>query len=96
MADGNRFDPEAPTVASRTLPLGSRARVTNLRNGRSVLVRVTDRGPHIRHRILDVSPSVASRLGMVRSGIAMVTVEPLGLVEVAEADELPPARGPQR
>ncbi|SHJ47457.1 rare lipoprotein A [Roseomonas rosea] len=85
MADGNRFDPHADTVASRTLPLGSRARVTNLSTGRSVLVRVTDRGPHIRHRILDVSPGVASRLGMGRTGTAMVSVEPVGLVEVAEA-----------
>jgi rare lipoprotein A len=85
MADGNRFDPHADTVASRTLPLGSRARVTNLRTGRSVLVRVTDRGPHIRHRILDVSPGVASRLGMGRTGTAMVSVEPVGMVEVAEA-----------
>jgi len=77
MADGSRFDPQSNTVASKTLPLGSRARVTNLSNGRSVTVHVRDRGPHRRQRILDVSPGVARRLGMGHTGTAMVSVEPL-------------------
>ena len=64
MADGGRFDPGSDTVASRTLPLGTQARVTNLRNGRSAVVSVRDRGPHRGGRILDVSPGVAARLGM--------------------------------
>lgn len=86
MADGGRFDPHSDTVASRTLPLGGRARVTNLRNGRSVVVRVRDRGPSTRRRILDVSPGVAARLGMADAGTAPVAVTPLpGLVARAEA-----------
>ena len=86
MADGGRFDPHSDTVASRTLPLGARARGTNLTNGRSVTVQVRDRGPNARRRILDVSPGVAARLGMGRTGTAPVAVTPLpGLVARAEA-----------
>ncbi|MCR0981472.1 septal ring lytic transglycosylase RlpA family protein [Roseomonas populi] len=84
MADGSRFDPGASIVASRTLPLGSHARVTNLRNGRSVIVQVRDRGPHRGRRIVDLSPGVASRLGMA-GGTAPVTVTPLLLASRAEA-----------
>jgi len=90
MADGGRFDPHSDTVASRTLPLGARARVTNLRNGRSVIVRVRDRGPTTRRRILDLSPGVAARLGMASTGTAPVAVTPLpGLSSRAEAASLP-------
>ncbi|WP_211257460.1 septal ring lytic transglycosylase RlpA family protein [Muricoccus aerilatus] len=90
MADGGRFDPRSDSVASRTLPLGARARVTNLRNGRSAIVHVRDRGPHARHRILDVSPGVATRLGMGRTGTAPVAVTPLpGFSMRAEAGTLP-------
>ncbi|MBI0535748.1 hypothetical protein D9599_09200 [Roseomonas sp. KE2513] len=90
MADGGRFDPRSDSVASRTLPLGARARVTNLRNGRSAVVHVRDRGPHVRHRILDVSPGVATRLGMGRTGTAPVAVTPLpGPSTRAEAGTLP-------
>ena len=86
MADGGRFDPHSDTVASRTLPLGARARVTNLRNGRSVTVQVRDRGPNARRRILDVSPGVAALLGMGRTGTAPVAVTLLpGLAARAEA-----------
>jgi len=67
----------ALTAASRTLPLGTRARVTNTKNGRSVAVTVTDRGPFVRRRILDVSPAAAERLGMIEAGVALVKVEPL-------------------
>lgn len=88
MADGGRFDPGSNTVASRTLPLGTQARVTNLRNGRSAVVSVRDRGPHHGGRILDVSPGVAARLGMPETGTAPVAVVALstpGLVGRAEA-----------
>jgi rare lipoprotein A len=78
MADGHRFDPRAATVASRTLPLGSQAEVTNLRNGRTVTVRVTDRGPNAGRRILDMSPGVASSLGMNNPGLMLVSVRPVG------------------
>jgi len=80
-ASGKRFDQNRLTAASRTLPLGSRARVTNLDNGRSVEVEITDRGPFARGRILDVSRAAAHALGMVEDGTARVRVEPI----VAEA-----------
>jgi len=76
-ANGERFDPEALTAAHRSLPLGTRVQVTNLRNGRSVVVRVNDRGPFIRGRTLDVSRAAAQRLGMVGSGTARVRIAPL-------------------
>ncbi|WP_408015087.1 septal ring lytic transglycosylase RlpA family protein [Roseomonas harenae] len=97
MADGSRFDPRSDTVASKTLPLGSRARVTNLRNGRSVTVRVRDRGPHRRQRILDVSPGVARRLGMPSTGTAMVSVAPIaGPSVTSRAEAATPRRGRAR
>jgi rare lipoprotein A len=99
MADGSRFDPRADVVASLTLPLGSRAQVTNLRNGRSAIVQVRDRGPHTRGRILDVSPGVASQLGM-SGGTALVSVAPIyatpvSFISSAEA-ATPPNRGRRR
>ena len=77
-ASGQRLRARGLTAASRTLPLGARARVTNTKNGRSVSVTVTDRGPFKGRRILDVSPAAAERLGMMRDGVALVKVEPLG------------------
>jgi len=76
-ASGAKFRPNQLTAASRTLPLGSKAKVTNLTNGRSVEVTVTDRGPHARRRILDLSAGAARRLGMIRAGVAKVQVRPL-------------------
>jgi rare lipoprotein A len=66
------------SAAYRTLPLGSVARVTNLANGRSVVVRVNDRGPHIRGRVLDLSRGAPRALGFVRQGTARVLIEILG------------------
>jgi rare lipoprotein A len=63
------------TAAHRTLPFGTIVRVTNMRNGRSVLVRVNDRAPYGRGRIIDVSVGAARQLGMIGSGTAHVTVE---------------------
>jgi peptidoglycan lytic transglycosylase len=77
MADGGRFDPRSDAAAHRTLPLGSKARVTNLGNGRSAMVTVRDRGPRAPGRILDVSPGTAERLGMTGAGVAAVEVAPL-------------------
>lgn len=79
MANGKRFDPRSNAAASRTLPLGTTARVTNLRNGRSARVRVEDRGPHAPGRITDVTPKVADDLGMRRQGVAPVEVAPLAV-----------------
>lgn len=76
-ASGERFDPEMLTGAHRTLPLGTKVRVTNLHNGRSVLVTITDRGPFIRHRIIDLSEGAARELRMVRRGVASVLIQPL-------------------
>jgi rare lipoprotein A len=72
-ASGARLDPGALTGAHRSLPFGSRVRVTNRSNGRSVVVTINDRGPFVRDRIIDVTPAAAHALGM--SGLAPVTVE---------------------
>ncbi|GJD21630.1 hypothetical protein RIVM261_065860 [Rivularia sp. IAM M-261] len=76
-ANGERFNPQDLTAAHRTLPFGTRVRVTNNWNGRSVIVRINDRGPFIRGRIIDVSLGAARQLGMISSGIASVKVEVL-------------------
>jgi rare lipoprotein A len=74
-ASGERFDPSAFTCAHRSLPLGTMLRVTNLANGRSVMVRVNDRGPFARRRILDMSLAAARDIDMVRTGKAVVRLE---------------------
>ena len=66
------------TAAHKTLPFGTRVKVTNKRNGRSVIVRINDRGPFIRCRVIDVSRKAAKALGMISSGIAPVTLQVLG------------------
>lgn len=76
-ASGERFNPDALTAAHRTLSFGTRLRVTNLRNGRSVVVRVNDRGPFHGGRILDLSKAAARRIGMVATGTARVRIERL-------------------
>jgi rare lipoprotein A len=77
-ASGERFDPGALTMAHRTLPFGTRVRVTNLSNLRSVEVRVNDRGPAVRGRIADVSLAAARRLGMTDDGVVDATLEVIG------------------
>ncbi|HEY6259338.1 MAG TPA: septal ring lytic transglycosylase RlpA family protein [Xanthobacteraceae bacterium] len=72
-ASGARLDPGALTAAHRSFPFGSHVRVTNRRNGRSVVVTVNDRGPFVRGRIIDVTPAAAHALGF--SGLTQVTVE---------------------
>jgi rare lipoprotein A len=74
-ANGERFNPNALTAAHRTLPMGTRLRVTNKANGKSVVVRINDRGPFAKHRIIDVSRAAAERISMVRSGTARVILE---------------------
>lgn len=76
-ASGEGFNPDAYTAAHRTLPLGTRLRVTNVRNGESVIVRVNDRGPFSGDRVLDVSKGAARELGMLGSGTAPVRMEVL-------------------
>lgn len=77
-ASGERFDNGRLTAAHRTLPFGTKVRVTNLANGRSVVVRVNDRGPFVKGRIIDLSRAAAQRIDMVRAGVVRVKVEPLG------------------
>lgn len=74
-ASGETFVPGGLTAAHRTLPMGSRLRVTNVTNGRSVVVRVNDRGPFVQRRVIDVSEDAARRLGMLGAGTAMVRLE---------------------
>ncbi len=76
-ASGARFDAQALTAAHRTLPFGTKIRVTNLSNGQNVVVKVNDRGPFSPGRILDVSRAAAQVLGMIRSGTANVKIEVL-------------------
>lgn len=71
-ASGERFDPVQLTAAHRTLPFGSLVRVTNMANGDSVVVRINDRGPFHRGRVIDVSHAAAREIGMHRSGTARV------------------------
>jgi rare lipoprotein A len=74
-ASGERFDSRELTAAHRTLPFGTRLRVTNVATGRSVTVRVNDRGPFVPGRVVDVSHSAAETLGMVGGGIAKVKLD---------------------
>ena len=74
-ASGERSGPNQLTAAHRTLPFGTRVLVTNLRNGRSVIVRINDRGPFGRGRIIDVSVAAARELDMIGSGTARVSLE---------------------
>jgi rare lipoprotein A len=76
-ASGERMSPSSLTAASKTLPLGTKAQVTNLQNGRSVAVTVNDRGPYVAGRVIDVSPRAAEQLDMKADGVARVAVEPL-------------------
>ena len=74
-ASGERMNPEAMTAAHRSLPFGTKIRVTNKRNGRSVVVRVNDRGPFVRGRIIDVSKAAARKLGFIRAGHAKICMD---------------------
>jgi rare lipoprotein A len=76
-ASGQRFDPRKLTAAHRTLPLDTKVKVTNLENGKSVEVKVNDRGPYIPGRVLDLSTEAAKLLGMEKEGLALVRIEVL-------------------
>ena len=73
-ASGERMNPSALTAAHRSLPFGTQVRVKNLRNGRSVVVRINDRGPFTGGRIIDLSKAAAAKLGMISAGTAKVSV----------------------
>jgi rare lipoprotein A len=77
MANGRRMDPDANEAASKTLPLGSTAKVTNLENGRSATVTIEDRGPFVGGRVVDASPHVAQELAIKKQGVMPVVVKPI-------------------
>lgn len=89
-AGGKSFDKETMVAAHRTLPMGSKARITNLSNGKSIDVEVVDRGPVRRDRVIDLSESAARAIDMKNAGVAKVLVEPLPgdptLVQTATGD----------
>jgi len=80
MADGTRMDPRNDSAASKTLPLGTTAKVTNLETGESAVVTIRDRGPYVKGRIVDLTPATAEKVGIDRhEGVSKVEVTPLTL-----------------
>lgn len=87
-ASGERFHPDGLTAAHRKFPLQSWVRVTNERNGRSVIVRINDRGPYIRGRIIDLSRGAARQVDMIKAGVVPVRVELLRRIDVVTKPNL--------
>jgi rare lipoprotein A len=80
MADGAQMDPHGDNAASKTLPLGTTAKVTNLETGKSAVVTIQDRGPYVPGRIVDLSPGTAREIGIShRKGVALVVVAPIAV-----------------
>jgi rare lipoprotein A len=80
MADGVPMDPEGDNAASRTLPLGTTAKVTNVETGKTAIVTIEDRGPYVDGRLVDLSPATAAKIGITpREGIAKVVVAPIAV-----------------
>lgn len=76
-ASGEKLNDSKLTAAHKTLKLGTKVKVTNLKNKKSVIVKITDRGPYVKKRIIDLSQAAAKELGMLKSGLARVKVEVL-------------------
>jgi rare lipoprotein A len=76
-ANGERYNMNEMTAAHRTLPFGTKVKVTNQRNERSVVVRINDRGPFVGGRVIDLSQAAAGNIGMIRSGVVPVRIEVL-------------------
>ncbi|MFV1943291.1 septal ring lytic transglycosylase RlpA family protein [Pseudomonas luteola] len=76
-ASGERYNPSEMTAAHRTLPFGTRVEVTNLSNGKRAVVRINDRGPHVRGRIIDLSRNAASSIGLISDGVAKAQIRAL-------------------
>jgi rare lipoprotein A len=83
-ASGQRLYNHAATAAHKTLPMGTKVRVTNQLNGKSEVMTITDRGPYTKGRILDVTIGAAERLGFVHRGVATVKIEVLGKIKATE------------
>jgi rare lipoprotein A len=77
MADGHRMNPNTDVAASKTLPLGSVAKVTNVNNGKSATVKIEDRGPYVDGRVVDLAPKVANQLDIEKTGVVPVEVKPI-------------------
>jgi rare lipoprotein A len=96
-ASGVPFDDRKLTAAHRTLPLGTHVKVTNLKNGRSVVVKINDRGPYVHHRLIDLSAAAARILGFTHRGVTPVKVRvvapPRGQPDLQQAAAEPPANG---
>ncbi|MDT3381045.1 septal ring lytic transglycosylase RlpA family protein [Labrys neptuniae] len=96
-ANGERFNPAGLTAAHRTLPFGTTLRVTNLRNHKSVVVRVTDRGPHKRGRLIDLSYGAAKAVGMLGMGTTRVSVAKIAASsQASDKGNSPPRLPPGR
>ena len=74
-ANGEKFKPDGLTAAHKTLPFGTKVKVTNTHNDKSVVVRINDRGPFIKGRTIDLSRGAAKEIGMIKTGVARVTLE---------------------
>jgi rare lipoprotein A len=74
-ASGERMNPSAMTAAHRSLPFGTKVKVVNRKNGKSIVVRINDRGPFIKGRIIDLSKGAAQKLGFIRSGHTSICLE---------------------
>ncbi len=74
-ASGLPYHKDSLTCAHRNYPFGTKLKVTNLKNGKSVVVKVTDRGPHVRYRIIDLSTAAAKQISMIADGVVKVSVE---------------------
>jgi len=80
MADGSSMRPQADNAASKTLPLGTTAKVTNMETGESAVVKIEDRGPYVKGRIVDLSPATAEKIGIEpKDGVAKVSVVPIAV-----------------
>ena len=80
MADGSPMQPQADNAASKTLPLGTTAKVTNMETGESAVVKIEDRGPYVKGRIVDLSPATAKKIGIEpKEGVAKVSVVPIAV-----------------
>jgi rare lipoprotein A len=95
MASGAPMDPHDDNAASKTLPLGTRARVTNLDNGRTATVTIEDRGPYVKGRIVDLSPATAQQLGISRQqGVAPVALTPISVPSDSHTGDTDRGSGP--
>jgi rare lipoprotein A len=96
MADGAPMLPEGDNAASKTLPIGTTAKVTNVETGASAVVKIEDRGPYVKGRIVDLSPSTAKKIGVdSKNGVAKVSVEPIA-VPLPNGDVKPGVAAPEQ